>query len=377
MHEFRPAWRTIATFVVCLASAVLLGGCERTHTEQRGFRGNGLIQVKRPKAILAAAEINRIPEPEARDAPDPDAPAIKDVFKNVQVLDDLTVLEFARLMQALSTWVAPDVGCEYCHNPEKLESDEKYTKVVARRMLQMTRKINTEWKAHVAGTGVTCWTCHRGQAVPSGDWFGNPGPDPTMHATGNRDHQNQPGIAATGNSALPNDALSAFLDHADEIRIQGTSALRGPHHDSVKRAEWTYSLMIYMSNSLGVYCDYCHNTRALGRWEESAPQRVTAWYGIRMVRDLNNAFLDPLASRFPAYRLGPTGDGPKVGCETCHKGSFKPLGGVSMLADYPELAGVMARAPVEAASAPPQAALQLPPAHLARQGVGQVARASP
>ena len=30
-------------------------------------------------------------------------------------------------------------GCNYCHNPANLASDEKYTKVVARRMIQMTR----------------------------------------------------------------------------------------------------------------------------------------------------------------------------------------------------------------------------------------------
>jgi photosynthetic reaction center cytochrome c subunit len=355
-------WRRGLAAASCLAALCLLAACERTQTDQRGFRGTGLIQVKSPQAVLAAAQINRIPEPEPRDPPDPDAPATKDVFKNVRVLNDLSVLDFSRLMQALSTWVAPEQGCEFCHNPEKLDSDEKYTKVVARRMLQMTRKINTEWKAHVAGTGVTCWTCHRGQAVPSGDWFTNPGPDPALHLMGHRDQQNQPGIAATGNSSLPNDALSAFLDHANEIRVQGVTALAGPRHDSVKQAEWTYSLMVYMANSLGVNCDYCHNTRAFGRWEESAPQRVTAWHGIRMVRDLNNGFLDPLRGTFPAYRLSAAGDGPKVGCATCHKGSFKPLAGVSMLPDYPELAGVMVYPPADAASAA-QAAVMAPAPH--------------
>jgi photosynthetic reaction center cytochrome c subunit len=38
-------------------------------------------------------------------------------------------------------------------------------------MLQMTQYINSEWKTHVADTGVTCYTCHRGQPVPSALWF--------------------------------------------------------------------------------------------------------------------------------------------------------------------------------------------------------------
>ena len=86
----------------------------------------------------------------------------------MKVLNDLSATEFSRLMQAFTTWVSPEEGCDYCHNPDKLESDEKYPKIVARRMIEMTRRINTDWKKHVGDTGVTCWTCHRGQAVPSG-----------------------------------------------------------------------------------------------------------------------------------------------------------------------------------------------------------------
>ncbi len=104
--------------------------------------------------------------------------------------------------------------------------------------------------------------------------------------------------------------------------------------------ESTYSLMMYMSGSLGVNCTYCHNTRALANWQESTPQRVTAWHGIRMVRELNTDFLIPLTSTFPPNRLGPHGDAPKVGCATCHKGTFKPLNGVSPLTDYLALSGV-------------------------------------
>jgi photosynthetic reaction center cytochrome c subunit len=103
--------------------------------------------------------------------------------------------------------------------------------------------------------------------------------------------------------------------------------------------------MMYMSNSLGVNCTYCHNTRAMGRWEESMPQRVQAWYGIRMVRDINEKYLTPLKDLLPAHRLSAEGDPPKVGCETCHKGAYKPLYGVSMLDDYGELRGVITERP--------------------------------
>jgi photosynthetic reaction center cytochrome c subunit len=55
-----------------------------------------------------------------------------------------------------------------------------------------------------------------------------------------------------------------------------------------------------------------------------------------MVRDLNNACIEPLAGTCPSHRLGMMGDVAKVNCTTCHQGEFKPLKGESMLKDYPE-----------------------------------------
>ncbi len=105
--------------------------------------------------------------------------------------------------------------------------------------------------------------------------------------------------------------------------------------------------MLIISRALGVNCDYCHSTRAFGDWSQSPPQRVTAWYGIRMVRDLNNNYLDPLKNVFPPTRLGAAmSDSPKVNCATCHNGVYKPLFGVSMARDFPELNAVSAQSQV-------------------------------
>jgi hypothetical protein len=348
---------SLMLWVIALAALWLLSACEKTDSVQRGYRGLSMEQLYKPSRVAQGKALNAIPAPEEKEPPDPEAPEIKDVFKNVQVLNDLTVLEFSRLMQAMSTWVAPVEGCAFCHNTKNLASDEKYPKVVARKMLTMTRNINTNWRSHVAGTGVTCWTCHRGQAVPAGDWFANPVVDHSM--AGNpvvRPGQNVTGISTQGYTSLPSDPLAKYLVDDTSIRVQGTQALAGTQHDSVYKTRTTYGLMVYMANSLGVNCTYCHNTRALSRWEESTPQRATAWYGIRMVRDLNTNVLNPIKPLLPAHRLSADGDGPKVGCATCHKGSYKPLYGVSMLGDYPELAGVMVRPPASAASAPTTAA---------------------
>jgi photosynthetic reaction center cytochrome c subunit len=321
---------------------VLLAGCERSESVQTGLRGTSMIQLYKPSQLAQLQELNRIPAPEPSDPYDPSFPMATEVHQNVQVLTDLNALEFARLMNAISTWVAPQEGCAYCHNPADLASDEKFTKIVSREMLQMTRAINTNWKSHVVETGVTCWTCHRGQAIPSDIWFKDPGPEtPSAGTTGWKGGQNVAGVAVNGNSALPFDPLTPFLDQAHQIAVQGTEVLPYGNRQSIKQAEWTYSLMMYMSKSLGVNCTYCHQTRAMGVWDQSTPQRVTAWHGIRMVRDINQAFLNPLKPVYPHDRLGPEGDAPKAACATCHKGTYKPLFGQTMLEDYPSLAGVL------------------------------------
>jgi photosynthetic reaction center cytochrome c subunit len=97
-----------------------------------------------------------------------------------------------------------------------------------------------------------------------------------------------------------------------------------------------------------VNCTYCHNSRSFSSWDSSTPQRATAWYGIRMVRAINNGYLTQLTDIFPSDRKGPLGDVAKVNCETCHQGVYKPLFGVSMLKDYPELAGHAEAQPAKA-----------------------------
>lgn len=136
----------------------------------------------------------------------------------------------------------------------------------------------------------------------------------------------------------------------------GDQALPSGNRQSTKQAEWTYGLMMHMSQSLGVNCTYCHNSRSFAQWDASTPQRATAWHGIRMARDLNKAYMQPLTSVFPASRNGPTGDVAKVNCATCHQGAYKPLYGTSLLKSHPELAGVKVAVTAPAAAEPAAAA---------------------
>ena len=351
-------WGMVAALVVVSVALLFTFQAPRIEVVQRGYRGTGMDEVFNK----ADTELKRYAStlPEVVQHEEPVGQLSSAAYENVKVLGDVDAGEFIRLMTAMTNWVAPQQGCGYCHNLNNLASDELYPKVVARRMIQMVRAINTDWKTHVAETGVTCYTCHRGQPVPQNIWFTDPGPVAALGSAGNKAGQNSP-LRAPGLSSLPYDPFTPFLDHDENIRVVSTTALPEADHKSIKQTEWTYSLMLHMSQGLGVNCTFCHNTRSLAEWDQSTPQRVTAWYGIRLVRDLNTHYLDPLRSVFPAARLGPDGDGPKVNCTTCHQGVYKPMFGASMLKDYPAFALNPAPTPV-AAPGVPQAAPGAPPA---------------
>ncbi|MGD9904098.1 MAG: c-type cytochrome [Vicinamibacterales bacterium] len=82
--------------------------------------------------------------------------------------------EMRRMSEALG------VKCDHCHVQGNFASDEKRPKQTARRMLELTMTLNGEYfAAHAPADGesrlgrVTCYTCHRGSAIPpSGAWAG-------------------------------------------------------------------------------------------------------------------------------------------------------------------------------------------------------------
>jgi photosynthetic reaction center cytochrome c subunit len=339
----------IATFG--LGAALLLAGCERPPIQatQNGYRGTGMVQVINPRtaAVVAAAQV----VPQGTPPAPADGPKARDAFQNVKVLGDLSVAEFSRHMVAITQWVAPAEGCVYCHNPANLAEDSKYQKVVSRRMIELTQNVNGNWKQHTGVTGVTCYTCHRGQPVPANIWFKSP-PGKRQLFIGDDAGQNQPGLDV-GLTSLPYDSFSAYLSDNKkiaDIRVYGPTAL--PTNPANKigtmKAEHTYGLMMHASKALGVNCTFCHATSNFAQWNGAPQQRVTAWHGIRMAGDVNANFMTPLTATFPANRKGPLGDVAKVNCATCHQGVNKPLAGAQMAKDYVGL-GFVAAAPLVAA----------------------------
>lgn len=305
---------------------------------QIGFRGTGMTHTANPR--MEAQKISAIEIPEPPDDLNTEGPRASTVYENLQLLGDVSEDQFNRLMLAITEWVSPEEGCGYCHNEENLAEDSKYTKVVSRKMIQMTRKINSEFQDHVADTGVTCYTCHRGKPVPEHIWFTDPHSGKSTGMVGGIAGQNIAG-ENVGSTSLPSDPFSELLEKTEPgepIRVIGGRALPlSTNGASIQQTEKTYGLMIHLSEALGVSCNHCHNSRSFFDWAQSTPERIVAWHGLNMVRGVNSEFLLPLSSVLPKNRLGVLGDAPKLNCTTCHQGVAKPLNGAKMAKDYPSL----------------------------------------
>jgi len=336
--------KTLGICGLVITVSALLAGCERPPiiAVQGGPAGTAMDQIYNPRTLAKQAALNAMPEASAPALVQADAPTAGKIYQNVKVLGDLSVGEFARTMVAMTEWVSPQQGCNYCHVEGNFADESKYTKVVSRRMLQMTQHLNGEWQQHIGDTGFTCYTCHRGNPVPQNVWYAPKQSRLDTAAMGGMSGVNRPAPSA-GLTSLPTDPFTDYLLDDKPIRVNGPVPMAGrgvaANRQSTMQAEHTYGLMVHMSTSLGVNCTYCHNTQSFQDWSVSTPQRVTAYHGIRMTRDLNQNFLnaEPLISVFPANRRGPTGDIAKVNCTTCHQGAFKPLYGAKMAQSYPAM----------------------------------------
>ena len=322
---------------------------------QAGHRGSGQVQFDNKEPMVAT--MNRPPAPPPPGNWGVDAAALADtrpateVYHAVQVLTGTTAGEFMALQVALTQWVAPQQGCAFCHNGADFASDAKPQKAAARTMLRMTRTINATWQNHVAPSGVTCYTCHRGQNVPAAAWYPRQG-KPLGPLVARQEDWNE--TATTVHDFFPDNSYAEYLLQDTPGRAQSYTALptMGPANPEVVAR--LYEVMMQMSDDIGVNCGHCHNSRAFADWSQSTPERWTGLTGIHLTQAINNDFLLPLAFTIPQTRkvlaagqlpttpakdAGPQNGNALAVCGTCHYGSPKPLPGINLLATFPALNG--------------------------------------
>lgn len=337
---YRPAILVggVGVAVVAVAALVTLGQPYATESLQTGPRGTGMSVPEFDTDRLAPdpgieSFLASTSQPVAPTGGEQTAGAARE---NVPPgLEDLTVENYDRLLAAMREWTGI---------PDLFDDPENYQTAVGHVMIGMTQNINENWDGHVNANkevGVTCYTCHRGEAVPSDIWFKlSP---VNQAAAGWSANQNRVTMNSSFTS-LPSDALETYLleneviaVHDLESRVAGIPGQDG--YPGIQQAERTYAFMNYISNSLGVNCVFCHNTRAFYDGSQVTPQWGTESLGIAMVQEINQTYLVPLEGLYPPERLGPVhADAPKAACKTCHKGYQQPLQGTNVIADWPELA---------------------------------------
>ncbi len=284
-------------------------------------------------------------------------PSATEAYKNVKVLTDVSAAEFMRLQYAITAWVSPKQGCDYCHVGNNYAADDKPQKGAARIMLQMTRHLNADWGTHVGAAGMTCYTCHRGQPVPGQTWFPD-APKPESPIAGYQDNWQE--SADTVRKFFPDNGFAEYFFDDQPIAVSSNTVEPGPTLHSWPEAIRIYEMMMQMSDGIGVNCGYCHQSRAFNDWNQSSPYRWNAWWAIRMTRDLNHNFLVPIWAALPQTRTlehetkmpvlparmeGAQGGNGLVVCATCHFGLPKPLNGANMVNDYPGLTPIAQPAP--------------------------------
>ncbi len=295
----------------------------------------------------------------------PDTRPASAVYKNLQATPGMSASDFMRLQVAMTAWVSPKQGCGFCHVAGDFASDAKPQKGAARVMLSMTRHINAAWASHVGTEGVTCYSCHRGQPVPSEVWYQSP-PDPGHPMIDRQEDFDE--RATTVRAFFPNEGFEEYLLQATPGLAQSYTALPTKEVASQIEFKRLYEVMMQMSDGIGVNCDFCHNSRAFFDWRQSTPNRWVGYSGIQLTRDINRNYLLNVGALEPLDRakLGDTRylslefrqRGPRKGngladCATCHHGSPTPLMGANLTADFPTLAGPDSRAWTQAASTAP------------------------
>jgi photosynthetic reaction center cytochrome c subunit len=83
-------------------------------------------------------------------------------FKNIQVLKGIPADQLIPGMQFIAASLGVD--CEYCHDHQAMDSDDKKPKKIARYM--MTMMLDIDKKNFDGRLEVTCYSCHRGAVKP-------------------------------------------------------------------------------------------------------------------------------------------------------------------------------------------------------------------
>lgn len=91
------------------------------------------------------------------------------VFENLKKLNKMPA---ERVLGIMDRWGETlGVSCDHCHVPNEWASESKAPKEITRQMMALIERVNTDIQSIQAikseRPGVSCYTCHRGEAKPA------------------------------------------------------------------------------------------------------------------------------------------------------------------------------------------------------------------
>lgn len=224
--------------------------------------------------------------------------------QNVKVLTGMTTTEIWTFMTSYMAG-GLQVDCTYCHDINNFAAegaaeigDEEVAtrKDTALLHLEMVADLNQNWITQLAevetkqpsGAQIICATCHLGDPLPV-SW-----PD-ELHA-------------------LPND-FRLPLDDLDVLLLAGKQDQISL--DTVQNNQHT---MFHISDSLGVGCTHCHNSRYFPDWDQ--PAKYYALTMLEMNQHILNVYSETMNDQEPS-------------CYLCHYNQVRPPGAVKAASSLP------------------------------------------
>jgi hypothetical protein len=200
-------------------------------------------------------------------------PGASQTPRNLQILAGVDADQLQLIMEA--TRLSLGVECAFCHDPSSFASDLQEEKRTARRMMEMVGELSQTTFELLESP--SCWTCHRGNTLPQ-SIVPETEPAPFIPTGVFR--------GSTGPAGTAYENLSIFADIA---------------------AEELEARMVVFARSLGVGCEFCHNTADWAS-DENIRKPLTRIM-VQMQRDLNSRFFDGRDA---------------ISCWTCHRGAITP-----------------------------------------------------
>jgi hypothetical protein len=192
-------------------------------------------------------------------------------YKNLEILKGMPPERVPMVMNVFNRVLG--VQCTHCHVEGAMEKGDKPQFATTRKMFRMRNWIASEQKVNV-----TCWSCHRGSALPA-------------KYEAPAEMRWPPNLKL----AAEQESQPAEQVYKNVTTFKGIPAGRFP------------VIMNMFSKSLGVNCLHCH---VAGEWDKDDKEpKAAARQMMAMVRATTKEFW--------------AGNGP-LACFTCHHGALKP-----------------------------------------------------